>query len=230
MKTITIAMTILALANGADCGWGQTTNQSYTYTPQAQIPDGNPVGWLGQFQVSGLEWTVQELQVSLDISGGNVGDLYVYLQAPGGQTAVLLNRLGVSASNPYGSDDSGVNVLFDLNAAENIHYYNSDLYDVNASGQLVGTWAADGRNIDPESSGLAFDQATPSAGLEVFSGLNGTDVNGTWSVYVADCAVGGGTPVLVSVGLQVTEAPEPQSLALLISGGLLLLGMRRLRM
>src|ERR1019366_9393677 len=80
-----------------------------------------------------------------------------------------------------------------------------------SSGQLTGTWAPDGRNIDPQSSGSVFDAASPTADLSVF---NNTSANGAWTLFIADLS-GGGQSTLVSWGLTVVTVPEPQTWTLL---------------
>lgn len=219
MTTKTVALLTLATAGFVHFASAQGYIQDFVWTPQEQIPDGNPVGLLGQFSVSGLSGEVSSLKVQLDISGGFNGDLYAYLSGPQGQFSVLLNRPGVSASNPFGYADAGLDITLDSTAAGNIHNYGAG-FGLNGNGQVTGTWAADGRNIDPESDGAAFDQATASAGLNLFNGANGSALNGPWSFFIADCASGGGIATFNSLVLEVTTVPEPQSGVLLLGMGL----------
>lgn len=226
MITQTVAPLILVAAGLVNSACAQGYIQDFVWTPQQQIPDGNPVGWLGQFSVSGVSGQIASFKVLLDISGGYNGDLYAYLSGPQGQFSVLVNRPGVTAGNPFGYADAGLNITLDSAAADNIHNYGSS-YSLNGNGQVTGTWAADGRNIDPESDGAAFDQATATAGLSLFNGANGAAVDGTWSLFIADCAAGGGIATLNSLALEVTTVPEPQSGVLLLGMGLCALWYRR---
>lgn len=228
-KTTTTLLT-LGIAGLVDNASAQWLISSFTLQPKAVIPDANPVGWMGQVTVNGLEGPVANIQVTLDISGGYNGDLYAYLSAPEGQMSVLLNRPGVTGTNPFGYSDAGFSITLDSAAANNIHDYGANSsYGLNYSGQVTGTWGADGRNIDPQSVGLAYDLASTAVGLDIFTGLSGTALNGTWTIFIADSAGGGGAPTLNSVGLQVATVPEPQTWLLLMSGGLGFLWLRRLR-
>jgi len=188
--------------------------------PHATVADGNPVGWMGQFTVSGLFGSISKVEVIFDISGGYNGDLYAYMTGPLGQKSVLLNRPGVNGANPFGSGDAGFSITLDPDTANNIHDYGLS-YSLNSRGQVTGTWATDGRDIDPQSNGAAFDLAPISAGLDLFEGQTGTELNGLWTLFVADCAVGGGAPILNGLNLQIiTTVPEPQSWLLWLIGSL----------
>ena len=214
MKT-NVILTALLLASAPV--WAQTVvATSYTNSTVTGIPDGNPVGVTEQFTVSGQSGTVTNVQVQLNITGGFNGDLYAYLVSPQGQMAVLLNRPGLDGSNPFGYGDAGFNITLDGAATSNIHYYQSGSYSL-SGGQLTGTWAADGRNIDPQSGGSIFGSTLPTAGLNLYNGLNGGGMNGTWTLFIADLAAGGG-PTLNSVVLTIMTVPEPQTWVMLGGG------------
>jgi subtilisin-like proprotein convertase family protein len=213
MKNKLILLGLLATATLATA---QPVTNNYTWNPGTGIPDGNPVGLSEQFNVSGLGGLVTNVQVSLNISGGFNGDLYAFLSGPQGLLAVLLNREGVTTGNPIGYGDAGMNITLDGMANNNIHSYGLG-YTTNGLGQVTGTWAADGRNIDPQSPGSAFDSASTAANLGVFQGTQG---NGVWTLFIADMVPGGGTAVLNSVDLAIITVPEPQTWAML-GGGIL---------
>jgi hypothetical protein len=46
--------------------------------------------------------------------------------------------------------------------------------------------------------------------------FNGLDPNGSWTLYIADVASGGGFGTLRSWGLEITAIPEPTPAALLV--------------
>jgi len=210
---------LTALLLAAAPVWAQTiVTTSYTNSTPAGILDGNPVGVTELFTVSDLSGSITNVQVTLDITGGFNGDLYAYLVSPQGQMAVLLNRPGVDGSNPSGYGNAGFNLTLDGLATNDIHYYQSGSYTL-TSGQLTGTWAADGRNIDPQSAGSVFASTLPTAGLNLYSGLSGGDVNGTWSLFIADLVGGGSSPTLNSAVLTIMTVPEPQTWVML-GGGL----------
>ena len=199
------------------------TNSFFMNNPGVVIPAGNLVGVSRSFTVSGLSGVIDNLQVDLDITGGFNGDLYMYLVDPLGHLAVLLNRVGLSAGNPFGYSDAGFNITLDSSGSYgNVHSYGAPT--LNGSGQVTGTFSADGRNINPQSLGSVFDSASTGAGLSIFNGLNGVDVNGTWTLFAANIATGGGSPTLQQARLttRTTAIPEPSATMLsLLGGGLL---------
>ena len=199
------------------------TNISYSVSVGSPVPEGNPAGIVSSANVSGLAGNVLNVQVSLNITGGFNGDLYAYLAGPGGGFAVLLNRVGITSGNPFGYADSGFNITLG-DGYSNIHNYQNADYTI-TGGQLVGNYAPDGRNINPQSTGSVFDLASTASSLNVF---NASNPNGTWTLFVADLASGGGSPQLVSWGLTIA-IPEPQSWAIILTGGGLLLAMRQRR-
>ena len=232
MKRILTIAAVNLVAVGA---WAQLTTNTYnlTSTGTAAIPDGNLAGVMETFNVSGLGGNISNVQLSLDITGGFNGDLYAYLTGPGGQMAVLLNRTGLSQANNNltGYGNTGFLVTFDDSASNgNIHFYGATP-PLNGFRQVTGMWAPDGRNINPQSSPGTFDSASTSANLALFNSLNGNNANGSWTLFVADVAAGGGTANLSldNTILTITTVPEPQTMAMAISGGLLLLAARRRR-
>jgi subtilisin-like proprotein convertase family protein len=212
---------ILVLALTATWLPAQITTISYTNSPNVGIADGSPVGLTEQFNVSGVAGSITNVTVQLDITGGFNGDLYAYLVGPQGQLAVLLNRSGVTGSNPFGYSDAGFNITLDSSSA-NIHGYGGG-YSTNGLGQVTGTWGSDGRNIDPQSAGNVFDSASTSSNLGLFQDGN---ANGVWTFFIADLASGGGTANLNSVVLTIMTVPEPQTCYLVLTGLLLLARIR----
>ena len=225
MKTKVLLLIVGMMASLAH-GQSFVETNTVTATPDKAIPVGNPTGVSVQFNVTGSTGVVSDVQVNLDITGGFNGNLYAYLTGPQGQMAVLLNRVGVTGSNPFGYSDAGFNITLDANATSNIHDYGSTGYSTNSSGQVTGTWKADGRNINPLSSGSLFDSAPTTSGLNVFED---TAATGVWTLFVADLSSGGGQADLSSVGISVITVPEPGTWALLGGGLVLVAAWRRQR-
>jgi subtilisin-like proprotein convertase family protein len=218
MKTKLIILGLFATAMWLPA---QVTTNSYNgYS--APILDGNPVGLTEQFTVSGTSGSISNIQVTLDITGGFNGDLYAYLVGPQGQLAVLLNRPGVTGSNPFGYGNAGFVITLD-NSSANIHGYGGG-YSTNGLGQVTGTWGSDGRNIDPQSLGAVFGSSPTTANLGIFQDGN---ANGVWTFFIADLGSGGGTANLNNVMLTIMTVPEPQTWVMGIMGMLSLLVLRR---
>jgi subtilisin-like proprotein convertase family protein len=215
-----IKSAILILMLAAAVVRAQSSNYVYSFTENLTIPAGNPVGVSFSTNLTGMSFggmTISNVTVSLDISGGFNGNLYAYLAGPGGTFAVLLNRSGMSSGNAFGYANSGFNItLNDQVNSGNIHTYQNDSPSYNGSGQLTGTWAADGENVDPNSSPSVFDTAVDTVGL---SALAGGNPDGQWTLFLADLASGPQSTV-VSWSLDIMTVPEPSTLALAGLGGM----------
>ena len=201
------------------------TNYSFTFSPNQVVPDGNANGVALNANLTGLIGTITNLTVSLDITGGFNGDLYASLVGPNGGFAVLLNRVGVTAGNAFGYADTGFAVTFNDSASfTNVHFYQTLSYDLNGTGQLTGTWGSDGRFIDPASDPALFDTTAPTSLLGSF---DGTDPNGTWTLFLSDL-VSGQQSTVVNWGLNIQVVPEP-SVSALLGIGILAAAWQRVR-
>jgi subtilisin-like proprotein convertase family protein len=220
-----IKLTVLGLVATATLASAQIDNTNIA-TTGGTIPDYNPVGLTETFTAVGVVGGITNIEVSLDLSGGFNGDLYAYLAGPQGQLAVLLNRPGVTGSNPYGSGDAGFNITLSELGTVNVHDYtaNPTSYTL-VSGQVTGTFLPDGRNIDPLTAGGTLFGTSTANNLSLF---NGTAADGTWTLFIADLAPGGGPVTLNSALLTIMTAPEPQTWGML-AGGLAMLALFRRR-
>ncbi len=196
----------------------------FTFNPGALVPEVPAAGLaltetLSAAQISG---PIAALTVTLNISGAGAsgaynGDLYAYLRHGTG-FAVLLNRPGKTLANPLGYADNGLAVTFDdSGAADDIHTYQNLPFGVPV-GPLTGTWASDGRAIDPNAV-LDTDPRSESATLRSFRGL---EASGNWTLYLSDLD-GGATAQIDSWALNINTRviPEPGVWALASSLGLL---------
>jgi len=190
----------------------------------AAIPDNNLGGMARSVEISGYELKAPYVvTVSMKIVGTGVGafngDYYAYLKhvSTDGtmtQLAVLLNRLGRSTDLPTGYSDNGLNIVLADSADEDIHNYRFALSGGNnnpITGQLTGTWQADGRNVDPLS---ALDTSLRTTTL---NSLGLGSPNGTWTLFVAD-AQAGGIGQLTDWKVTMQGVPEPSSASLLVAG------------
>ena len=176
----------------------------------ATIPDNDLNGIQNSQTISGLSGPIADVTVSLNIAGGFNGDLYVFLRH-GNTLTVLLNRVGLGWENSVGYPDSGFDLTLADNAANDVHQYRTFNFSLNGGGQVTGTWQPDGRHIDPWSAGSAFANAPRDY---LLSGFDGTDPNGTWTLFAADVSAGG-VSVLQAWGLAITVVPEPGRVTLL---------------
>jgi subtilisin-like proprotein convertase family protein len=200
-----------------------STNTYSSGTLNTTIPDANPVGITKVAGLSGMNGAIVSVAVSLDITGGFNGDLYAFLAGPSGSTAILLNRVGLTAGNPIGYGDAGFTNFTLVDTGTDIHTYQSGSYTL-SGGKLTGVWQADGRNINPQSGGAAFDAASTANGLNVFN--NDFTPNGNWTLFLADVS-GGNQSTLVSWGLTIVTVPEPQTWAMIAGGVGMLFVLRR---
>ena len=117
-----IRLTFLAISLFVVTGaQGQALTNTFNFTvTSSNVPDGNPVGIANSGTISGVAGYITNIQVKLNITGGFNGDLYAYLAGPLGGFAVLLNRSGLTAGNPFGYADTGFNITLE-DGNSNIH-------------------------------------------------------------------------------------------------------------
>jgi subtilisin-like proprotein convertase family protein len=185
------------------------------------VPDGNPYGVIHSLSIDAGESAlrVQDLTVSLNLSGGWAGDLYVQLTHAGG-LSVLLNRVGRTETDELGYGESNLDLqLSSTPGLPDIHEYRLTLTGSPSQSipAVTGLWAADGRAVDP-SVAVASDPRT--ALLDTF---RGADPGGLWTLYLVDQDAGHEFN-LKSWSISVTAVPEPQTLVSLSALGLLIFG------
>ena len=201
---------------GATCLAGSASGALYSYTFASGfsngglIPDGVPEGWSDTRVLSGVpDAQITALTVSFTVSGGYNGDLYAYLSHGTTGFAVLLNRVGRTASDPFGYGDAGFSVtLADGAANGDIHVYGG-----NQGNPLTGIWQVDGRAVNPTSV-LNTDPRTA-----LLNSFNGLDPNGAWTLFFADLS-GGAKSTVTEWDMDITAVPEPTNVALASFGAM----------
>lgn len=205
LKLIAMAVSVLI---------GSLTAQAALYSSwdgTQTIPDDDISGVAFSFTLTDPATVIQDVTVTVTLTGGWNGDLYAYL-SHGSGFAVLLNRVGVGSSSETGYGNPGFAIDLSSAGSANVHTYqdSSPVYD--GLGRITGTWQPDGRNIPPDSPASAFD-ALGSADFSTFGGL---DPNGDWTLFFADAS-----PLNVSTlthfEVDVTPVPEPANGALAIA-------------
>lgn len=174
------------------------------------IPDGSISGVSSSLSVSGAFGAISDITVTLNVTGGNNGDLYAYLSY-NGTLVTLLNRVGVTSGDAFGSSDAGFKNVTLASTGSDVHLASA------SGGVLSGSYLADGRQISPLSSSASFDGAGT---VTLDASFGGQTPNGTWTLFFADLS-GGDSSTLQGWSLDITAVPEPVSEALVIFGGVL---------
>ncbi|MEX0745807.1 MAG: proprotein convertase P-domain-containing protein [Phycisphaeraceae bacterium] len=161
--------------------------------------------------------TIQDIEVEVAIDHALVGDVVMFLiHTPDVGPSTRVN-LVARPGYPFGLDQeelgerggslaelqSGVPIRFDDDAATS----SAQMDGGGGSPNVVGL------NGSPAVYRPSWDMSAPA-----LSDFNGTDLSGTWTLYVADASPGyAGT--LEQWSLIVTTVPEPGSLALVLGMG-----------
>ena len=168
MKTLKTIILLVLLAAVSPLLLQAQTTETFTFTTNRLVPDGNASGLSDVRNVSSAIGNISSLKVRLKLTGEFNGDLYGYVRHSSGFT-VLLNRPGKTASNASGYADSGFDVTFQTGAANgDIHVYQNVTTPADGS-PLTGTWQPDGRTVDPAN---VTDASARSTSLTNFNGLN----------------------------------------------------------
>lgn len=207
-KVLSVLICVVAFSASAQ------QEYSFTDTVNTPVPDANPNGLFSTIDVANVPGVIDNVTLSLNISGGFNGDLYAYLAGDNGGFTVLMNRVGRASTDPIGYGDAGFNVTFSGAATSDIHTYGG-----NGGNQLTGTWQPDGRNVDPQ---LVLDTDPRTTFLSSF---NNRTPNGTWTLFVGDFA-NQSESTLVSWTLTIDTVPEPSSISLIGVGFGILLAFR----
>jgi len=189
-------------------GTASVSAQHYSFTNNTSllIPDANPNGVFSTIDVSGVPGTIENLTLSINLSGGFNGDLYTYLSGDNGGFSVLLNRVGRTSSDPTGYGDPGMSITFSDSAASDVH-----LYGGNGGSPLTGTWQPDARNTNPQ---LTLDTDPRTAFLSSF---DNRAPNGTYTLFLGDFA-NESQSMLVSWSIDLDVVPEPTAASLFTLG------------
>ena len=216
MKRLTFQVVVLLILGNAPVAQAALYA---SWSGSQPIPEGAS-GLAFNFSLSSGQHSISAVSVGLNISGGFNGDLYAYL-SHGDGFAVLLNRAGRTSGNEDGYSTPGFDVTVASSATPDIHDYESLSPIYNGSGQLTGTWGADGRDVLPEDS---YDTIPRTATLNNFTSL---DPNGDWTIFFYDASAGGVSTLKgwsVEVSTQVIPVPEPVHSALAIFGAFTFFG------
>jgi hypothetical protein len=224
------ASVALAAATVAPSVMGAT--QTLSLTPDVLVPDGNASGLVSVLNAPLDGFRVLDVNLAITLEGvagsGWNGDLYVLL-SHGGNASVLVNRPGVTASNPFGYADNGLfSVTFDDEAiGGDFHLYQDDPAWSSLIGDPVeGSWQPDARATDPAA---VLDTDPRTHFLSVF---DGDDAGGPWRLFVADLSSGGQVRLArweLTLELEPLAIPETSTALAGVALGAAVLLTRRLR-
>lgn len=190
MKTQWLIGTLITLLTAVEAPGVPITEFFNSGSSVGTIPDGGQAVFTGTVSDEpGL--TVGELTISLNISGGYNGYLYAYLDAPNGQSVLLMNEPGVSEGNSFGASGAGMNITLQDGVAAN-------------------------GSIQNETSAAVLSGSYNPAGT--LADFNGAPVDGNWELFFANEVSGGGDSTLTSWSLNITAVPEPVNGALVVFG------------
>jgi subtilisin-like proprotein convertase family protein len=207
MKRLLITVSAFALLLSLPVHAAVTTNFTYNsgFANGGYVPDNDLSGWSDTHTLSGFTGgmaLVDNITVTLNISGGWNGDLYGYLvhvdENNNSGFVVLLNRVGTPGYT-YGYGEAGFN--------------NVTLSDV--SGTSIQNYGGS------SSAAAALSTGTyGSAGGTLNTSYDGLTVNGSWTLFLADMS-SGDISLVNSWTLGITAVPEPTTWAMIIFGTLL---------
>ncbi len=194
------------------------------------VPDGNSAGVVSVAHLPAIDGRIADVDITLNIAGlspgGWNGDLYV-LVSHAGAASVLVNRPGLTASNPFGYGDNGLsNVRFDDDAGTgDFHRYQSVL-NVSQDSELpiTGVWEPDGRGADPD------DVLSTSARSRFLGAFDGLAASGEWRLFVADLSLGAKFQIQSwDIHLTLEAIPVPETSRGLALASVTLAGLTALR-
>lgn len=169
------------------------------------IPDNSSSGRTVSFSVSGVSGPLASIRVRLGLTHSFAGDVEAILRSPGGvSTLLLFGRTGVGYGQPNPSFGSPANFAGTYEFADDA---TQDLW-ATASPLITSATIPSGKYrtfglgvVNTRHGGCS----TSLAGA--FNGLSGVQLNGTWTLTVAD-RVSGDTGTVDSALLSVSSSPD----------------------
>lgn len=206
MKRLFIIFAAAALLAGQAFAAFFTNTYTGSFANSGYVPDNNLSGWSDTHTLSGFSGgiaLVENVTVTLNISGGWNGDLYGYLVHVDDNSntgfVVLLNRVGTGTYPTYGYGEAGFN--------------NVTLSDV--SGTSIQNYGGSGSAASALASGTYG-----SAGGTLNTTYDGLTVNGSWTLFLSDMSTGDISQV-TGWTLTIEAVPEPTTWAMIVFGAVL---------
>lgn len=197
-KTLLAAAALLAFA-----AQGRADTYSFSNTNAISINDtGNPptLGSLypSSISINGLDFqTISHLSITLDgLSHTFPSDLDIILAGPRGQLSMLMSEVGGNSRLPV----SDLTLTLDDLAANSLPFDS-----ILTSGTFKPTRQFPTLSFEFPSPAPAGSSSAPAS----LSGFNGTDPNGTWSLFVVDESSPDSGTISRGWSMEVTTIPEP---------------------
>jgi hypothetical protein len=160
--------------------FGWTNGVNATFANGGIVSDNDYSGWTDSRIISGQSGTIQNLSVSVNLSGGWNGDLYAYLVNSSGGFAVLLDRVGFTGTG-FGFGTAGMNVWLTDSGADPV-IETAEFPTVGGSYSRLGYTGSLSSFLNP---------------------------NGTWTLFIADLS-GGSLSTVQNWGLQLDIVAIPE--------------------
>lgn len=179
----------------ADVGFG--SNSAVIAVPAGGTTVGPASPYPSSIAIAGLSGTVSDVNVTLtNVTHAIATDVDVLLVGPAGQSLVLMSDVTPGLGFPI----SNASLTFDDAAANQIP----------ATGTVVsGTFKPTNRDDLGGSDTFPAPAPAPSSATAL-SVFNGTDPNGTWSLFVVDDAAGDTGSIAGGWSISVTTSLTPQ--------------------
>jgi subtilisin-like proprotein convertase family protein len=157
------------------CPPGQICNNTAITINDSATPPTAASAYPSTINVAGLTGIVSKVTVTLaNLSHAFPDDVDILLVGPGGQNVILMSDVGGNATNAI-SPNAPVTLTLDDDAANSL-----------PGTTMLSTGTFKPTN-DNGGDGDAFPAPAPApSGGSLLSVFNGTDPNGTWSLYVVD--------------------------------------------
>lgn len=203
LQAVTATDTVTpAITGGANVSVAAACSVSFSNTAAINTPViGLATLYPSNIVVGGLKQTINGMSVTLNgISHTQPADFDVLLVGPGGQKMIIVADSGSI------HDVSNISITFSDTGTALL-----PLTDTLTSGSFKPTNQAGDDNFSPPAPAGPYSSPAPSGGDTFASVFNGTDPNGTWSLYVVDDLGSPGSIGGVASGWTLTFGPPPNT-------------------
>lgn len=156
----------------------------FSGTGVGSIPDNNATGITINFAVSGVANPVNRVRLRLAMTHTWIGDLEATLTSPGGTARLkMLGRPGVKPGSTFGYSAN-------VDGAYTFEDTGGDLWATAQPLASASVVPAGSYSTSTGGTTLSFHGGCATSMSGAFDGLSGVNVNGTWTLKIADLGVG----------------------------------------